>query len=70
MKTIIMEPDFGKVEADVLVIGVPEHPENIEGWEDFVSSFSPRLPEWVKSGDIKTDFKKIVKMPSVERTGL
>ena len=40
MKTIIMEPDFNKVEADVLVIGVPEHPENTEGWDGFVSSFS------------------------------
>ena len=55
MKTIIIEPDFSKVESDVLVIGVPEHPENIAGWEGFVSSFSPRLPEWVKPGDIKTN---------------
>ena len=69
MKTIIMEPNFDKVEADVLVIGVPEHPENITGWDDFVSSFSTRLPEWVKSGDIKTEFKSIVKMPSVEVGG-
>jgi len=69
MKTIIMEPDFGKVEADVIVIGVPEHPENIEGWNNFVSSFSPRVPEWVKSGDIKTEFKTITKMPTVEIRG-
>ena len=26
-----------------LVIGVPEHPENMEGWDGFVNSFSPRL---------------------------
>ena len=58
MKTIIMEPNFDNVEADVLVIGVPEHPENITGWDGFVSSFSSRLPEWVKSGDIKTEFQK------------
>ena len=25
-----MEPDFSKVEADVLIIGVPEHPENTD----------------------------------------
>ena len=36
---------------------------------DFVSSFSPRLPEWLKSGDVKTDFKKIVKMPAIEERG-
>ncbi len=33
MKTIIMKPNFNNVEADVLVIGVPEHPENITGWD-------------------------------------
>ncbi|NYF26195.1 leucyl aminopeptidase [Sporosarcina sp. JAI121] len=69
MKTLIMEPDFGKIEADVLVIGVREHPENTEGWEGVVRSFSPRLPEWIKSGDIKTEFKKIVKMPAIEERG-
>ena len=36
MKIIIIEPDFSKVEAEVLIIGVPEHPENIEGWDGFV----------------------------------
>ena len=29
------------------------------------ASFSTRLPEWLKSGDIKTEFKKIVKMPAM-----
>ncbi len=36
---------------------------------DLSDSFSPRLPEWLKSGDIKTDFKKIVKMPAIEERG-
>ncbi|KXH79326.1 aminopeptidase [Sporosarcina sp. HYO08] len=66
---MIVEPDFSKVTADVLVIGVPEHPENSEGWEAFVNSFSTRLPEWLKTGDVKTDFKEIVKMPTFEQTG-
>ena len=69
MKTIILEQDFSKIEADVLVIGVPKHPENTEGWEGFVTSFSTRLPEWLKSGDIKTEFKKIIKMPSINELG-
>ncbi len=69
MKTLIIAPDFSQVEADVLVVGVPEHPEHTAGWESFVSSFSPRLPEWLKSGDIKTDFKKISKMPTIEQRG-
>ena len=66
MNIIITEQDFSKIDEEVLIIGVPTHPENIEGWEVFVSSFHSSVPEWLKSGDIKTDFKKIVKMPSFE----
>lgn len=69
MKTIIMAPDFSKVSVDVLVIGVPEHSENTTGWDGFVESFSSRLPEWLKSGDIKSDFKTIVKLPALEERG-
>lgn len=67
MEVAIMNEDFSQVEADVLVIGVPKHPENVEGWDAFVTSFHPSLPEWLASGDIKTDFKKIVKMPVLNK---
>lgn len=66
MKFTIIERDFTKVEQDVLLIGVPKHPENLEGWEQFIASFHTRLPEWIKLGDVKTGFKEIVSMPSFE----
>ena len=69
MEIKIVEQDFTKVETDVLIIGVPEHPENTLGWNDFVSSFSDRLPEWVKTGDVKTDYKEIVKLPAIHESG-
>ncbi|MFS0576543.1 leucyl aminopeptidase [Sporosarcina sp. 179-K 3D1 HS] len=69
MKPIIVEPHFDKVKADVLVIGVPEHPENVPGWEQLTQDFSSRLPEWIKTGDVKTEFNKIVKMPAIEKRG-
>ena len=69
MKTTIVEQDFSKVEAEVLIIGVPKHPENTVGWDEFVASYSTRLPEWLKSGDVKTDFKKLIKMPSMNEQG-
>ena len=56
MKTSFIEPEFGNLKSEVLVVGVPEHPENVEGWKTFADSFSPRLMDWVKSGDIKTEF--------------
>lgn len=66
MNITIAEQDFSEIETDTLIIGVPEHPENIEGWNDFVSSYSKRLPEWLKTGDVKTNFKKITKMPVLD----
>ena len=66
MKTSITTADFNTIESEILVIGVPEHPENVKGWEAFVSMFSSRVPEWVKSGDIKSGFNEIVKMPTID----
>lgn len=64
MNLTIVE-DFADSTADVLVIGVPNHPENIDGWDEFVQTFSTQLPKWIQTGDIQTDFKKIVKLPSL-----
>lgn len=65
MKALFIEPEFSNLKSEVLVIGVPEHPENVEGWDNFATSFSPRLMDWIKSGDIQSEFKKIVKMPAL-----
>ncbi|WP_153732043.1 leucyl aminopeptidase [Sporosarcina obsidiansis] len=54
-------------EVDVLIIGVPDHPENVEGWDAFVQSFHPSIPEWIKSHDIKQDFKQLTKMPALSK---
>ena len=40
--------------------------ENTTGWDDFVSSFSTHVPEWLKTGDVKTDFKKLLKCLHLE----
>ncbi|MDS9472785.1 leucyl aminopeptidase [Sporosarcina pasteurii] len=57
---------FSEVTEDVLIIGVPEHPENIDGWEAFTDFYHPRLQEWVKNGDVHTNKNKIVTMPAFE----
>ncbi len=64
MKQIIIEQNLNEMKAEVLIIGVPEHPENIEGWDQFASTFNTKLSDWVKAGDVKTAFKQIVRMPS------
>ncbi|MDW0113558.1 leucyl aminopeptidase [Sporosarcina saromensis] len=65
MKASFIGKEFNAVKAGTLIIGVPEHPENIEGWDVFAHTFSPLLMEWVKSGDVSTEFKKVVKMPAL-----
>lgn len=60
----IEQVNFEQIETDTLIIGIPEHPENIEGWASFTSSYSTFLPNWIKSGDVKTSFKSIVTMPA------
>lgn len=65
MKASFIGKEFNAVKAGTLIIGVPEHPENTEGWDVFAQTFSPLLMEWVKSGDVSTEFKKVVKMPAL-----
>ena len=69
MKTIIMEPNFANVEADVLVIGVPEHPENITGWDDFVSSFSSVYQNGLNLGMLKLNLKVLSKCQLLKLRG-
>ena len=53
-ESIIMEPDFTKVASDVLVIGVPNIQKILQDGTVSSSPFSPRLPEWLKLGDVKS----------------
>ncbi|WP_303965140.1 leucyl aminopeptidase [Sporosarcina ureae] len=54
-------------EVEVLVVGVPDHPENVEGFDQFVESFHPSLTDWIKSHDIQQKFKTITKMPALSK---
>lgn len=57
---------FQEVEAEVLIVGVPEHAENIKGWEDFTTYYHSNLQQWIKNGDVQTGVKKIVTLPAFE----
>ena len=52
-------------EVEVLIVGIPDHPENVEGFDTFVESFHPSLPDWIKSHDVQQKFKAITKMPAL-----
>lgn len=57
---------FQEVEEELLIIGVPTHAENVEGWEDFTTYYQPNLQQWIKNDDVKTNLKEIVTLPAFE----
>lgn len=54
---------FEEVQSETLVVAVSKHVENTPKWDTFLNSFGEHIGEWVKSGDISTELKKIVKIP-------
>ena len=54
---------FDEIQSETLVVAVSKHAENTSKWEAFLSSFGEHIAEWVKSGDISSELKKIVKVP-------
>lgn len=63
---IQLRKTFQEIQEEVLIVGVPEHPENLEGWNQFNDFYHPCLQDWVKAGDIQTNFKEIVILPTFE----
>ncbi len=56
-----------QTEVEVLVVGVPDHPENVEGFDDFAKAFHPSLMDWIKSHDVQQKFNMITKMPALSK---
>lgn len=57
------EVSFDEIQSETLVVAVSKHAENTNKWEALLSSFGEHITEWVKSGDISSELKKIVKVP-------
>lgn len=61
---------FDEIQSETLVVAVSKHAENTTKWEAFISSFGEHITEWVKSGDISSELKKIVKVPVADKDGV
>lgn len=64
MSMIFIEETLQTVAADVLVVGVSEHQENVTEWATFSNEFGTHMEAWLKSGDIAVGLKKITKLPT------
>ena len=65
MKTFITNKQITETSLEVVVIGVPEHPENKKDWGVLNEAFNGRLNDWVKTGDVKTDLHAVTKLPAI-----
>lgn len=66
MMKLEIKKTFDEVTEKVLIVGVSEHPENIEGWNGFSQFYHARLQEWVKNGHVKTNYNKIMTLPAFD----
>ncbi|HWL22607.1 MAG TPA: leucyl aminopeptidase [Ureibacillus sp.] len=56
---------FETVSSELLIVGVRKNSNVVKGWDQFISFFGTPIEEWVKSGDIQTDQKKLTKLPVI-----
>lgn len=56
--------ELSNVEADILIVGVSEHQENLIGWNDYKAVFGEHVDEWIKELDIKTNVNSVTKLPT------
>lgn len=61
---------FEEVQSETLVVAVSKNVENISNWNDFLESFGSHITGWIKSGDISSELKKVVKVPVAGKDGV
>ncbi|ALC84608.1 aminopeptidase [Bacillus sp. FJAT-22090] len=61
---------FEEVQSETLVVAVSKNVENISNWSDFLESFGSHITDWIKSGDISSELKKVVKVPVAGKDGV
>lgn len=57
---------FEEVKEDILIVGIPDHPDNTKGWEAFVQYYHPQLQQWIKNNSVKSTYKKMSTLPAFE----
>ncbi|RUL46933.1 leucyl aminopeptidase [Lysinibacillus antri] len=65
MKIVKEAKSFEQINTELLIVGVQKNCDHIKGWNKLVSFFGESLEEWIRSGDIDTDRKKMTKLPYV-----
>ena len=54
---------FETISAGTIIIGVQKHREQMKNWEAFGRFFGSSIEEWIRTGEISSDRKKLTKFP-------
>ncbi|RTQ88601.1 leucyl aminopeptidase [Lysinibacillus telephonicus] len=63
MKIVKEAKTFNQVDTELLIVGVQKNCDHIKGWNNFISFYGENVEEWIRSGDISTERKKMTKIP-------
>lgn len=56
---------FDEITTELLIVGVQKNSDHIKNWNQFVSFYGGNVEDWLRSGDINTERKKMTKIPYV-----
>ena len=54
---------FASATVETIIIGVQKHREQMKNWSAFSEFFGSTLDAWIRSGEISSDRKKLMKFP-------
>ncbi len=63
MKIVKESKTFNEVNTELLIVGVQKNCDHITGWNNFVSFYGKSIENWIRSGDICTERKKLTQIP-------
>lgn len=65
MKILKEAKTFEQVSTELLIVGVQRNSDHIKGWERFVSFYGEQIENWLRSGDIECERKKLTRIPYI-----
>lgn len=63
MEIVTENKTLKNITAETLIIGVQKHREQMKNWEAFGSFFDTAVEDWIRTGEISSDRKKMTKFP-------
>lgn len=69
MEINVQKNSLEGITADVLIVGVPKHPEHVEGWNQLDALFGGALTGWIRSGDVASGRHEYSLVPAMPDAG-